>query len=81
MFISIGYGNFVDVKKINAVLKPGSAPMRKLKEQKKEEKKLVDATFGKPTRAFILLENGTLLMSAISTQTLIERFDNKVVEE
>jgi regulator of extracellular matrix RemA (YlzA/DUF370 family) len=81
MFISIGYGNFVDVNKVNAILKPGSAPMRKLKELKREENKLVDATFGKPTRAFVLLENGTLIMSAISTQTLIERFDNKTYEE
>lgn len=76
MLITIGYGNYIEKEKVVSILKPGSAPLRKLKEQKKDNNNLIDASAGKPTRAFILMENGVLVLSAISTSTLAERLNN-----
>ncbi len=76
-FISLGFENFVDKKRVLAVLKPGSSPMRKLKETKKKEGLLVDTTSGKPTRSFILMDNGVLFLSSHLPETIIERIENE----
>jgi len=75
MLISIGDGNYIEKDKVISILKSGSAPMRKLKENKKANNKLVDATFGKPTKSFILMENDTLILSAVSTTNLSDRIN------
>ena len=77
MFLSIGHENFVNSSKIVSILKPGSAPLRKLKEQAKSAGKLVDATAGKPTRSFILMENGMLIQSVNTPATLSARVGNR----
>ena len=77
MFFAIGHDNFVNDDKVVAVLKPGSAPMRKLKEQAKAAGKLVDGTAGKPTRSFVLMENGMLIQSVNTPATLISRVTGK----
>lgn len=75
-FVSLGFDNYLEKDKILAVLKPGSSPMRKLKEAKKKEGKLIDATGGKPTRSFILTDNGNLFLSSHLPSTIIERIEN-----
>ncbi len=72
-FISLGFENFINKKRVIAVLKPGSSPMRKLKEFKKKEGMLIDATAGKPTRSLVLLDNGALFLSSHLPETIIER--------
>jgi len=81
MFLSIGHDNFVNSRKIISILRPGSAPLRKLKEQAKEAGKLVDATAGKPTRSFILMENGMLIQSVNTPATLAARLENTGIGE
>lgn len=73
MFIAIGHDNYIHVDKVVAVLRPGSAPMRKLKEQAKQAGRLVDGTAGKPTRSFILMTDGTLIQSVNTPATLVSR--------
>ena len=77
MFLSIGHDNFVNSLKIISVLKPGSAPIRKLKEQAKAAGKLIDGTAGKPTRSFVLMENGMLIQSVNTPATLVARFGSR----
>ncbi len=77
MFLSIGHDNFVNSLKIISVLKPGSAPLRKLKEQAKAAGKLIDGTAGKPTRSFILMENGMLIQSVNTPATLAARLGSR----
>ena len=76
-FISLGFDNYVDRKRVVAVLKPGSSPMRRLKELKRKEGLIVDATSGKPTRSFILLDNGVLFLSSHLPETIIERIEHE----
>ena len=77
MFLSIGHDNFVNSLKIISVLKPGSAPLRKLKEQAKAAGKLIDGTAGKPTRSFVLMENGMLIQSVNTPATLVARLGSR----
>ena len=72
--INIGYGNMVMSAKVVAVLSPDSAPMRRLREEAKERKMLIDATEGRKTRAIIITDSDHVLLSAIQVETLMQRF-------
>ncbi len=74
-FISIGHGNFVAIARIVAVVDASSLPMRRLKERAAQLNQLVDATAGRKTRACIVTDSGQVVLSAMSTQTLLERLD------
>lgn len=73
MFVSIGHDNYVNRDLVVAVLKPGSSPMRRLKEQARDRGRLVDGTAGKPTRSFLLMSDGSLIQSVNTPATLIGR--------
>lgn len=77
MYIAIGHDNFINADRVIAVLKPGSSPMRRLKEQARERGLLVDATGGKPTRSFILMGEGTVILSVNTPATLLNRLGRK----
>jgi len=72
--IHVGFGNAVKVNRILAVVNPGSAPIRKLKEGARKEKKLIDVTEGRRTRAIILLDTGHLVLSSVQPETISQRF-------
>jgi len=72
--INVGFGNAVKVNRILAVVNPGSAPIRKLKDEARREKKLIDVTEGRRTRAIILLDTGHLVLSSVQPETISQRF-------
>jgi extracellular matrix regulatory protein A len=72
--INIGYGNMVMSTKVVAVLSPDSAPMRRLREEAKERKMLIDATEGRKTRAIIITDSDHVILSAVQVETLMQRF-------
>ncbi len=72
--VNIGYGNMVMASRIVAVLNPESAPMRRLKEEAKERKMLIDATQGRKTRAMIITDSDHIILSAVQVETLTQRF-------
>ncbi len=72
--INIGYGNMVMASKVVAILSPESAPMRRLKEEAKERKMLLDATQGRKTRAIIITDSDHIILSAVQVETLMQRF-------
>lgn len=72
--VNIGYGNMVMASKVVAVLSPDSAPMRRLKEEAKERKMLIDATQGRKTRAIIITDSDHIILSAVQVETLMQRF-------
>jgi len=72
--VNIGYGNMVMASKVVAVLTPDSAPMRRLKDEAKEQKRLLDATQGRKTRAIIITDSDHLILSAVQVETLMQRF-------
>jgi hypothetical protein len=72
--VNIGYGNMVMASKVVAVLTPDSAPMRRIKEEAKEQKRLLDATQGRKTRAIIITDSDHVILSAVQVETLLQRF-------
>ena len=72
--VNIGYGNMVMTSKVVAVLSPDSAPMRRLKEEARERKMLIDATQGRKTRAIIITDSDHVILSAVQVETLMQRF-------
>lgn len=71
--LNVGFGNAVKVSRIVAVVNPGSSPIRKLKDEARAEKKLIDVTEGRRTRAIILLDSGHLILSAVQPETISQR--------
>ena len=71
--VNIGFGNAVKISRILAVVNPGSSPIRKLKEEARAEKRLIDVTEGRRTRAIILLDSGHLVLSSVQPETINQR--------
>ena len=75
--VNIGYGNMVMASKVVAVLSPESAPMRRLKEDAKERKTLLDATQGRKTRSIIITDSDHVILSAVQVETLTQRLSGR----
>ncbi len=71
--VNIGFGNAVKVSRILAVVNPGSSPVRKLKDDARREKKLIDVTEGRRTRAILILDSGHLFLSSVQPETISQR--------
>ncbi|MHB8789540.1 MAG: DUF370 domain-containing protein [Desulfobulbaceae bacterium] len=71
--VNIGFGNAVKINRILAVVNPGSSPIRKLKEEARKEKKLIDVTEGRRTRAILILDTGHLMLSSVQPETIGQR--------
>jgi extracellular matrix regulatory protein A len=71
--LNIGYGSSVVAERIVAIVSPNSAPMKRLKDDAREEKRLVDATHGKKTRAIIVMDSNHIVLSAFQSETLSQR--------
>ncbi len=75
--VNIGYGNMVMATKVIAVLSPDSAPMRRLKDEARERRMLIDATQGRKTRALIITDSDHVILSAVQVETLMQRFSGR----
>lgn len=72
--VNIGFGNVVLSDRVVAIVLPGSAPMKRLKEEARESGKLVDATQGRRTRAIIITDSDHVILSAVQAETITQRF-------
>lgn len=72
--VNIGFGNFVNSTRVITILNPGSAPMKRIKEEAKIQKKLIDATYGRRTRAIIITDTNHIILSSIQPETIAHRF-------
>jgi len=73
--INIGFGNMVVDARIVGIIAPDSAPSRRLKEEARAQNKLIDATFGRKTRALIITDSDHIIMSAINPETIASRIE------
>ena len=72
--VNIGFGNFVNSTRVLTILSPDSAPVKRLKEEARAERKLVDATYGRRTRAVIIMDSNHVILSSIQPETIANRF-------
>lgn len=73
--LNIGYGNMVVADRIVAIVAPNSAPMKRLKDEAKEDNHLLDATHGRRTRSIIILDSNHVVLSAVQAETISQRFE------
>ena len=71
--INIGFGNMVMAQRIVAIVSPDSAPVKRLVQEAREQKRVVDATQGRRTRAVILMDSDHVVLSAIQPETVSGR--------
>ena len=75
--INIGFGNMVSAHRIIAIVSPESAPIKRIISDAREKSLLVDATYGRRTRAVIIADNGSIILSAIQPETVAGRLTGK----
>jgi hypothetical protein len=74
LLLNIGYGNFLVANRVVAIVTPTSAPMKRLKEEARENSRLLDATQGRRTRSIIVTDSGYVVLSAVQPETVAQRF-------
>lgn len=72
--LNIGFGNTVVAERVIAIVSPNSAPMKRLKDEAKDEKRLIDATHGRRTRSIIVMDSNHIVLSAIQAETISQRY-------
>lgn len=74
--MNLGFGNAVVARRVVAILSPNSAPMKRLREEARQADKLLDATQGRRTRSIIITDTGHVVLSAIQTETMAQRYEH-----
>lgn len=75
--INIGFGNMVSANRIIAVVSPESAPIKRLIQENRDQGNLIDATYGRRTRAVIVLDSNHIVLAAILPETISNRLNEK----
>ncbi|MBR3970898.1 MAG: DUF370 domain-containing protein [Ruminococcus sp.] len=73
--INIGYGNMISAERIVSVISPESAPIKRLVQEAKDDGRAIDATYGRKTRAVIVMDSGHIILSSLITDTLASRIN------
>lgn len=72
--INIGFGNIVSANRVVAIVSPESAPIKRIITDARDNRQLIDATYGRRTRAVIITDSGHVILSAIQPETVAHRF-------
>ncbi|MCU0567252.1 MAG: DUF370 domain-containing protein [Oculatellaceae cyanobacterium Prado106] len=72
--INIGFGNIVSANRVIAIVSPESAPIKRIINDARDRGQLIDATYGRRTRAVIISDSGHVVLSAIQPETVANRF-------
>jgi len=76
--INIGFGNIVVANRIVAVISPESAPVKRIIQEAKESKRLIDSTYGRRTRAVIITDSEHIILSSIQPETISGRISSEM---
>lgn len=79
--VNIGFGSMVAYDHIVGIVNPDSAPIKRIIQEAKDKSMLIDATYGRKTRAVIVTDSGHVVLSAIQTETISNRINEKGYEE
>lgn len=73
--INIGYGNMVSAERIVTIVSPESAPIKRLVQEARDEGRAIDATYGRKTRAVLIMDSGHVILSSLITDTVAARIN------
>lgn len=75
--INIGFGNIVSANRLIAIVGPESAPVKRIVQEARERGQLIDATYGRRTRAVIITDSDHVILSAVQPETVAHRVSAK----
>lgn len=75
--INIGYGSMVSSSRLVSIVSPESAPVKRIIQEARQDRRLVDATYGRRTRAVLIMDSDHVILSAIQPETIAGRLDVK----
>lgn len=75
--INIGFGNMVAANRIVAIVSPESAPIKRIIQESRERGTLIDATYGRRTRAVIIVDSVHVILSAVQPETVAHRLNSR----
>lgn len=79
--INIGFGNMISAGRLIAIVSPESAPIKRIIQDAKERGGLIDATYGRRTRAVIVMDSGHVILSAVQPETVAGRLGGEEEED
>ena len=71
--LNIGFGNMVSANRVMAIISPESAPIKRMVQDARDKGLLIDATYGRKTRAVLVMDSGQIVLSAIQPETVAHR--------
>lgn len=74
--VNVGFGNMVSSDKLVAIVGHQSAPVKRMIQEARDSGYLIDATYGRKTRAVIIMDSGHIVLSAVQPETVSGRFDD-----
>ena len=79
--ITIGFGNMVSARKLVAIVSPESAPIKRIIQDARDRGSLIDATYGRRTRAVIITDSDHVILSAVQPETVANRLGDDEDED
>lgn len=75
--INIGFGSLITAERVLAVLEPDSAPIKRVVQEARDRGMLIDASYGRKTKAVVLMDTDHVILSAVSPETIMARWTEK----
>jgi len=75
--INIGFGNMAAANRIMVIISPESAPVKRIVQESRDRGQLIDATYGRKTRAVLIMDTGQIILSAVQPETISHRLLTK----
>ncbi len=75
--INIGFGNMVSAKRLIAIVSPESAPIKRIIQDARDKGVLIDATYGRRTRAVLITDSDHVILSAVQPETVANRLTGR----
>ncbi|MBQ2697997.1 MAG: DUF370 domain-containing protein [Clostridia bacterium] len=75
--VNIGFGNMVSSSRLVAIVSPESAPIKRIVQEAKDSGRLIDATYGRRTRAVIITDSDHVILSAVQPETVANRLSDE----
>ena len=78
--VNIGFGNMINASRVISIVSPESAPIKRVIREAEDKRMLVNATYGRRTRAVIIMDSGHVVMSSLQPETVANRLKEKEEE-
>ena len=79
--INIGFGNIVSAQRVITIIGPESAPIKRIIQDGRDKGVVIDATYGRRTRAVLIMDSGHIVLSALQPETIANRFVTQEAQE